>query len=47
MRRSDLPTGWRGAGPAIIEQETSTVVVPPAFTVAVGRFGDLVLERKA
>jgi N-methylhydantoinase A len=44
-KRSELPTGWRGAGPAIIEQETSTVVVPPAFGVAVGRFGDLVLER--
>lgn len=45
--RADLPTGWRGTGPAIIEQETSTVVVPPAFTVEVGAFGDLILERKA
>ena len=41
----DLPVGWAMPGPAIIEQETATVVVPPAFTVAVGDFGDLVLSR--
>ncbi|MCW3475611.1 hydantoinase/oxoprolinase family protein [Limobrevibacterium gyesilva] len=43
---ADLPVGWRAAGPAIIEQETATVVVPPAFTVAVGPYGDLVLDRE-
>jgi N-methylhydantoinase A len=44
--RSDLPDGWRGAGPAIIEQETSTVVVPPSFSVEVGPLGDLVLQKR-
>lgn len=42
-----LPAGWHARGPAIIEQETATVVVPPAFTIALSRFGDLVLERTA
>ena len=43
---TDLPPGWRAPGPAIIEQETATVVVPPAFTVVLGEYGDLVLERR-
>ena len=33
-------------GPAIIEQETATVVVPPAFTATIGEYGDLILERR-
>ncbi len=41
----DLPIGWETQGPAIIEQETATVVVPPAFRVQVGIFGDLILQR--
>jgi N-methylhydantoinase A len=43
---TDLPRGWRAQGPAIIEQETATVVVPPAFTVSLGEYGDLILERR-
>ena len=42
----DLPIGWETQGPAIIEQETATVVVPPAFRVQVGIFGDLILQRR-
>ncbi|MGH7211091.1 MAG: hypothetical protein ACREF1_06465 [Acetobacteraceae bacterium] len=42
---TDLPAGWRPNGPAIIEQETSTVLVPPVFGVSVGAFGNLLLER--
>jgi N-methylhydantoinase A len=41
-----LPPGWRGSGPAIIEQETATVVVPPGFTVRLGTLGDLLLEKE-
>ena len=44
--RADLPVGWRAAGPAIVEQETSTVVIPPSFTAEIGRFGDLILQRR-
>ncbi len=43
---TDLPQGWRMQGPAIIEQETATVVVPPAFTAALGAYGDLILQRR-
>jgi N-methylhydantoinase A len=42
----ELPIGWEGHGPAVIEQETATVVVPPAFGVRVGEFGDLILQRE-
>ena len=41
-----LPPAWRAAGPAIVEQETATVVVPPDFTVRLGPLGDLILEAK-
>jgi N-methylhydantoinase A len=43
---ADLPIGWEAQGPAVIEQETATVVVPPAFGVRVGAFGDLILQRE-
>jgi N-methylhydantoinase A len=43
---SELPIGWEIRGPAVIEQETATVVVPPAFRVRVGVFGDLILQRE-
>jgi N-methylhydantoinase A len=43
---NELPVGWRAKGPAIIEQETATVVVPPSFHVSVGAFGDLILQRE-
>ncbi len=45
-RWGGLPTGWRGSGPLIVEQETATVLVPPAFDVTLGTFGDLILERR-
>jgi N-methylhydantoinase A len=44
--RADLQVGWRAQGPAIVEQETSTIVIPPAFSAEIGRFGDLVLQRR-
>lgn len=40
-----LPPGWSAPGPAIIAQETATVVVPPGFAVTMGAYGDLILER--
>ena len=43
----DLPRGWRAQGPAVIEQETATVVVPPAFAASLGDYGDLVLRTEA
>ena len=43
---ADLSPEWQRSGPAIVEQETATVVIPPGFTVHLGRFGDLILERR-
>ena len=46
FRWSDLPISWRSSGPAIVTQETATVIVPPGFDVTVDRFGNLLLERR-
>ena len=46
-RWGDLPVGWRGRGPAVVEQETATVVVPRGFSVTLGDFGDLTLQKEA
>jgi N-methylhydantoinase A len=43
---TDLPTDWHRAGPAIIEQETATVLIPPGFSARLSPFGDLILERR-
>ena len=43
---ANLSPEWQRSGPAIVEQETATVVIPPGFTVRLGRFGDLILERR-
>ena len=42
---STLAPGWSAAGPAVIAQETATVVVPPAFRATLGAYGDLILQR--
>jgi len=43
-RRSDLPEGRVGRGPAIIEEYGSTTVVEAGFEVEVDRLGNLVLH---
>lgn len=45
VQQAELGVGWHVSGPAVIEQETATTIVPPDFTVTVGQFGDLVLEK--
>jgi N-methylhydantoinase A len=42
--RDKLGNGNRLAGPAIIEQADSTVVVPPGQTALVDRFGNVIIE---
>ncbi|HEY8368740.1 MAG TPA: hydantoinase/oxoprolinase family protein [Thermodesulfobacteriota bacterium] len=44
-RRGDLRAGHRFDGPAIVEQEDTTVVVLPGWGVTVDDFGNLVMER--
>ncbi|MCZ8261572.1 MAG: hydantoinase/oxoprolinase family protein [Beijerinckiaceae bacterium] len=43
--RLDLPVGARIAGPAILEQPDSTIVVDPGLAARVDPFGNLIVER--
>jgi len=43
--RADLAAGHRFRGPAIVAQEDTTTVIPPAFEVLVDRFGNLVITK--
>ena len=45
FRRDDLPAGFRGRGPVIIDEYGSTTVVRPEFGFEVDRLGNLVLRR--
>jgi len=45
FERADLGAGARLAGPAIIEQPDTTVLVPAGHTGEVDRFGNLLLRR--
>lgn len=42
--RPDLPAGFRFAGPAIVEQFDSTVVVPPGTTAEVDKFLNIIIH---
>jgi N-methylhydantoinase A len=44
--REGLARGARLSGPAIVEEMGATTVVPPAWSAAVGDWGELILERK-
>jgi N-methylhydantoinase A len=44
-RRDLLPAGARFRGPAIIEEPTTTIVIPSSFTAVVHETGNLILER--
>ena len=43
--RDDLVRGQQVAGPAIVEEWTTTTAVPPGWTLAVDRVGNLVLTQ--
>jgi N-methylhydantoinase A len=45
LRRDQLPPQARLTGPAIIEEPTTTVVIPRAFSAWVDDLGNLILER--
>jgi N-methylhydantoinase A len=44
-RRDELPAGFQGRGPMIVDEYGSTTVVHPDFDFEVDRFGNLVLRR--
>jgi N-methylhydantoinase A len=43
LRRDRLPVGARRPGPAIVEEETATTVIPPGWVGEVDRLGNLVI----
>jgi N-methylhydantoinase A len=43
--RTRLPLGARLAGPAIVEQDDTTTVIPPGVTAVVDEVGNLRLRR--
>jgi N-methylhydantoinase A len=45
VRRERLAVGARLAGPAIVEEETATTVLPPGWAAEVDRLGNLVVAR--
>lgn len=45
--RSTLPVGYRLRGPAVIEEETATTLVPPGWAARVLEGGALMLERRS
>ena len=44
--RRDLLSGQHVDGPAVIEQEDTTTLVPAGFRASVDTFGNLVIERR-
>jgi N-methylhydantoinase A len=46
FRRTDLKPGARIEGPALVVEDETTTVVPPAFSAVVNAIGYLVLERR-
>ena len=45
--RDHLPPGWRLAGPAIVEDAWSTIVVPPGWTITADAMGHLRIREAA
>ena len=45
VNRDELPVGFELVGPAIIDEQTATTVVPPSWKVRVDEIGTLVLSR--
>lgn len=43
--RAGLTQSWRAAGPAIVQHELSTVLVPPGYTARISALGDLYLTQ--
>jgi N-methylhydantoinase A len=40
-----LPGGWSARGPAIVQQDLATILVPPGYGARLGTFGDLEIDR--
>ncbi len=43
---SELDIGWTQTGPAVIEQDLATILVPAGFRAEIGALGDILLTRE-
>jgi len=46
LSRERLPASFRAAGPAIVEEQSATTVVPPGWLVTVDAWGNLLLGKE-
>ena len=46
-RRPELHTGQRLPGPCLIEESTSTTVIPPGWGAKLDKYGNLIIEQQA
>lgn len=46
FNRSELAAGWSDVGPAVIEHELSTVLVPVGFRAAISTLGDITMTKE-
>ncbi len=46
LDRTDLQAGWQQSGPAIIQQDLATILVPEHYHARVGDFGDLEMWKE-
>ncbi|RWG77568.1 MAG: hydantoinase/oxoprolinase family protein [Mesorhizobium sp.] len=44
--RTDLTAAWTHSGPALIEHDLATVLIPPGFTAVMGALGDIILSKE-
>tara|TARA_B100001146_G_C16030066_1_gene368932 strand:- start:404 stop:550 length:147 start_codon:yes stop_codon:yes gene_type:complete len=46
LNRSNIKSDKSVEGPAIIEEETATTVVPPDYSLKKDNFGNLIITKK-
>jgi N-methylhydantoinase A len=47
LQRAQLPVGFRITGPAVIEEDASTTVIPPGDTAEIDAWNNIVIELGA
>jgi N-methylhydantoinase A len=47
LQRAQLPVGFRLTGPAVIEEDASTTVIPPGDTAEIDAWGNIIIELGA
>jgi len=43
---ADLQPGWQASGPAIVQQDLATIMVPEGYRAHIGALGDLEMMKE-